>query len=44
MIHRPLSSAEERLLRCLLAFYREIGPAATPGLRLAVRVEGDGKG
>lgn len=28
----PLSSAEEKLLRCLLAFYREIGPAATPGL------------
>ena len=87
MIDWPLSSAEERLLRCLLSFYREIGPAATPGLsgldeeaglerhelqdavrglrakglieywelqpavrlsetglRLAVRIEGDGKG
>lgn len=28
----PLSPAEEKLLRCLLAFYREIGPGATPGL------------
>lgn len=28
----PLSPAEEKLLRCLLVFYREIGPAATPGL------------
>jgi hypothetical protein len=32
MTRRPLSSSEERLLRCLLAFYREIGPSATPGL------------
>jgi len=30
--HRSLSSSEEKLLRCLLGFYREIGPAATPGL------------
>lgn len=28
----PLSLAEEKLLRCLLLFYREIGPGATPGL------------
>lgn len=28
----PLSPAEEKLLRCLLAFFREIGPGATPGL------------
>lgn len=27
-----LSPVEEKLLRCLLDFYREIGPAATPGL------------
>ncbi len=32
MIRPGLSPAEERLLRCLLAFYREIGPGATPGL------------
>jgi hypothetical protein len=32
VIDRPLSSAEEKLLFCLLAFYREIGPGATPGL------------
>jgi hypothetical protein len=32
-VTRPsLSSVEEKLLRCLLAFFREIGPAATPGL------------
>lgn len=28
----PLSPFEEKLLLCLLAFYREIGPAATPAL------------
>ena len=28
----PLSRTEEKLLRCLLLFYREVGPAATPGL------------
>jgi hypothetical protein len=27
-----LSPIEEKLLLCLLSFYREIGPAATPGL------------
>jgi hypothetical protein len=32
VIHPALSPAEERLLRCLLAFYREIGPGATPGI------------
>lgn len=32
MIRPALSHAEERLLRCLLSFYREIGPGATPGL------------
>jgi hypothetical protein len=85
--HRSLSRAEEKLLFCLLAFYREIGPGATPavsgmdeeaglerheleeavrglrarglieywelrpairlsesGLRLAVSIEGDGRG
>jgi hypothetical protein len=28
----PLSDGERKLLLCLLAFYREIGPGATPGL------------
>jgi hypothetical protein len=28
----PLSVGERKLLLCLLAFYREIGPGATPGL------------
>lgn len=28
-----LSQTESKLLACLLLFYREIGPAATPGLR-----------
>jgi hypothetical protein len=32
MIPPALSPSEEKLLLCLLAFYREIGPAATPGL------------
>lgn len=32
MTRPPISPAEEKLLRCLLAFYREIGPGATPGL------------
>jgi Mn-dependent DtxR family transcriptional regulator len=27
-----LSAHEEKLLLCLLLFYREVGPAATPGL------------
>jgi hypothetical protein len=29
---RPLSAGERKLLRCLLRFYREIGPGATPAL------------
>ena len=29
----PVSDIEKRLLLCLLAFYREIGPGATPGLK-----------
>jgi hypothetical protein len=29
---RNLSRPESKLLACLLLFYREIGPAATPGL------------
>jgi len=29
----PVSENERKLLRCLLAFYREIGPGATPGLK-----------
>ena len=32
MTSPPLSLPEGKLLRCLLLFYREIGPAATPGL------------
>ena len=28
-----LSANERKLLRCLLRFYREIGPGATPGLK-----------
>ncbi|MGZ6124404.1 MAG: hypothetical protein ACXWLR_05565, partial [Myxococcales bacterium] len=28
-----LSGNERKLLRCLLRFYREIGPGATPGLK-----------
>jgi len=30
---RNLSPPEKKLLACLLLFYREVGPAATPGLR-----------
>ncbi len=33
MNDRDLSQPESKLLVCLLLFYREIGPAATPGLR-----------
>ena len=29
----PLSVPGRRLLACLLLFYREVGPAATPGLK-----------
>jgi len=29
---RSLSGSERKLLLCLLAFFREIGPGATPGL------------
>ncbi|MGE5700745.1 MAG: hypothetical protein ACM31N_11870 [Deltaproteobacteria bacterium] len=32
MTSPSLSGAEKKLLRCLLGFYREIGPGATPGL------------
>jgi hypothetical protein len=28
----PFSDNERKLLHCLLRFYREIGPGATPGL------------
>lgn len=28
----PLSDPERKLLSCLLHFYRDIGPGATPGL------------
>ena len=28
-----LSGNDRKLLRCLLRFYREIGPGATPGLK-----------
>jgi len=30
---RNLSLPESKLLACLLLFYREIGPGATPGLK-----------
>lgn len=33
MTDRKLSLPESKLLACLLRFYREIGPAATPGLK-----------
>ena len=33
MSDRPLSGNERKLLLCLLAFYREIGPGATPALK-----------
>lgn len=29
----PLPANERKLLRCLLRFYREIGPGATPALK-----------
>lgn len=32
MSRPPLTVPEEKLLRCLLLFYREFGPGATPGL------------
>ncbi len=33
MTDRNLSQPESKLLACLLLFYREVGPGATPGLR-----------
>lgn len=33
MSDTPLSGNERKLLLCLLAFYREFGPSATPGLK-----------
>ena len=33
MSNPSLSGNERDLLRCLLRFYREIGPCATPGLK-----------
>lgn len=33
MTGRKLSPAESKLLACLLLFYREIGPAAVPGIK-----------
>ena len=33
MSDRSLSANERKLLRCLLRFYREIGPGATPALK-----------
>ena len=32
MSDRSISGNERKLLHCLLRFYREIGPGATPGL------------
>ena len=29
----PVSEKERKLLRCLLAFYREIGPGAAPAVK-----------
>lgn len=33
MTDRNLSQPESKLLACLLHFYQEVGPGATPGLR-----------
>ena len=33
MSGNSLSDIEKKLLLCLLSFYREIGPGATPGLK-----------
>ncbi len=33
MTDHPLTGSERKLLACLLLFYKEIGPAATPGLK-----------
>jgi DNA-binding MarR family transcriptional regulator len=33
LTEHKLSLTESKLLACLLVFYREIGPAATPGLK-----------
>lgn len=33
MSETDLSGGERKLLRCLLAFYREIGPGATPAVK-----------
>lgn len=33
MTGRDLSGPERKLLACLLLFYREVGPGATPGLK-----------
>lgn len=33
MTDHPLTEPERKLLHCLLLFYKEIGPAATPGLK-----------
>ena len=33
MTDRPLTEVECQLLRCLLLFYKEHGPAATPALK-----------
>ena len=33
MSDAPLSDGERKLLRCLLAFYREIGPGAAPAVK-----------
>ncbi len=33
MTHMTLSAIEEKLLLCLLLFYREIGPGATPAIK-----------
>lgn len=36
-----LSQTESKLLACLLLFYREIGPAATPAIRGGLDKESD---
>jgi hypothetical protein len=38
---RKLSPTESKLLACLLLFYREVGPAAVPGLKGGLEEEAE---
>jgi hypothetical protein len=38
--HATLADHEEKLLMCLLRFYREIGPGATPSIKGVLEYEG----